>query len=302
MDVFKGMTIFVEVAKQKGFAPAARALNLSTSAVSRHVIDLENWLGVQLFHRTTRKLSLTEDGSIYLDRCQQVIVDVDDIKLIATESQAEPQGTLRITAPVFFAKACLQELLPNYLERFPKVSIELNAVDRFVDLVDEGFDLAFRAGELSDSTLVARRIMDIELTVVASPVYLQAHGSPATVEDLKSHNCLIDTVARYANRWPVVDGKKTKSVAVNGNVRVNNGEIVRSLAVAGAGIALLPRFFVAKDIHESRLVSLLADSIEFNAGLFAVYPQRKFVSKPVRNFIDFVVDYLSNARAIKGSV
>jgi DNA-binding transcriptional LysR family regulator len=298
MDVLKAMTIFVEVANQQGFAPAARALELSTSAVSRYVIELEEWLGIQLFHRTTRKLSLTEEGALYLSRCQLVICDVDDIKQSVSGNLTEPQGKLRITAPVFIAKAWLQDLLPGYLNRYPQVSVELTAVDRFVDLVAEGYDIALRAGELADSTLIARRLMDVDLALVASPVYLAEYGTPASIDDLKSHNCLIDTVSGYANRWPLFDGKKRKSVSVSGNVRVNSGEIVRSLAIAGIGIALLPRFLVLKDIHDSRLVSFLESSIDFRAGLYAVYPQRRHVSANIRCFIDYLVGHLDQLKIL----
>lgn len=291
MDVFKAMRIFVEVANRQGFAPAARALNLSTSAVSRYVIELEDWLGMQLLHRTTRKLSLTEEGAFYLKRCQQVLVDVDDIRQ-AADTKTEPQGPLRITAPVFIAKNCLQDLLPGYLNRYPKVSVDLTAVDRFVNLVEEGFDLALRAGDLADSTLIARRLIDVDLALVASPSYLAENGTPAKIDDLKSHNCLIDTVAGYVDRWPLTDGKKPKTLLVNGNVRANSGEIVRALAVAGHGVALLPRFMVLKDLYEGRLTSFLDGYVAFNAGLFAVYPQRRYVSANVRSFIDYLVGHL----------
>lgn len=291
MDILKAMAIFAEVANQQGFAPAARVLNLSTSAVSRYVIDLEDWLGVQLLQRTTRKLSLTEDGAFYLKQCQQVLVDVDDIRQ-AADTKTEPHGSLRITAPVFIAKHCLQDLLPGYLNRYPKVHVDLTVVDRFVNLVEEGFDLALRAGDLADSTLIARRLIDVDLALVASPSYLAEHGTPAKIDDLKSHNCLIDTVAGYVNRWPLTDGKKPKSLLVNGNIRVNSGEIVRTLAVAGLGVALLPRFIVLRDLRAGRLTSFLDGCVAFNAGLFAVYPQRRYVSANVRSFIDYLVEHL----------
>ncbi len=292
MDVFKGMTIFVEVAKQQGFAPAARTLNLSTSAVSRYVIDLEDWLGMQLFQRTTRKLSLTDNGVLYLDRCQQIINDVKEIQLNASKIQSEPQGSLRVTAPVFFAKSCLQDWIPAYLERYPEINIELIVVDRFVDLIDEGIDVALRAGELTDSSLVARRLLDIELAIVASPTYLTKFGIPQSIDDLKSHNCLVDTVAKYDNRWPLSHKNKSKAITVNGNLRVNGGEIVRSLAVAGVGIALLPKLFVDQDIGQGALNSLLEKSINFSGGLFAVYSQRRHVSINVRSFIDYLVSQI----------
>ena len=289
MNVLKAMTIFVEVANQQGFAPAARALNLSTSAVSRYVIDLEEWLDVQLLRRTTRKLSLTDNGKMYLDRCQQIINDVEDIKFDSAQKQAQPQGRLRITAPVFIAKSCLQDWLPGYLECHPKVSIELIAVDRYVDLVEEGIDIALRAGELPDSSLISRRLMSIELAMVASPEYLDKFGTPQSINELKSHNCLIDTVATYDNRWPLKQNNKSKSLTVNGNVRVNSGEIVRSLTIAGVGIAILPKLFVYQDISQGQLISLFEDSIDFSGGLFAVYTQRRHVSINVRSFIDYAV-------------
>jgi DNA-binding transcriptional LysR family regulator len=292
MDVLKGMTVFAEVARQQGFAPAARALNLSSSAVSRYVMDLEDWLGVQLLQRTTRKLSLTQEGAEYLDRCRQVITEVDEIKSAGLGTQFEPQGLLKMSAPAFIAKEWIQELLPGYLNTYPNVKVELVVVDRFVDLVEEGFDLAIRAGELEDSTLIARRLMDVGLSLIASPLYLETQGMPEKVDDLKSHNCLIDTVAGYADRWPFTEGKKSRTVEVSGNVRVNSGEIVRSLAVAGHGIALIPRFMVTKELHNGELVALFEDAIQFKAGLFAVYPQRRFISANVRSFLDYLVAHL----------
>ncbi len=298
MDVLKGMTIFSEVAKQHGFAPAARALNLSTSAVSRYVIDLEDWIGAQLFQRTTRKLSLTDEGKAYLERCQRVVAEVNNIQHAASDRKAEPQGPLRITAPVFIAKSFLQDLLPEFLIRFPKIELELVVVDRFVDLIEEGFDLAIRAGELEDSTLVARKIADASLVLVAAPAYIDQHGMPKSGAGLRHHNCLIDTVPDYANRWPIVDKQNAKAVAVQGNVRVNSGEIVRSLALAGVGVALLPQFFVLDDIRNGRLTSLLEASIKSSAGIFVIYPKHRHISTNVRSFIDYLLTRLDRLSAL----
>ena len=289
MDVLKGMTVFSEVAKQHGFAPAARALNLSTSAVSRYVIDLENWIGAQLFQRTTRKLSLTDEGMAYLERCRRVVVEVNDIQRAASDRRAEPQGPLRITAPVFIAKSFLRDLLPEYLARFPKIEMELVAIDRVVDLIGEGFDLAIRAGELKDSTLVARKLADTSLALVAAPAYVDQYGMPESGADLAHHNCLIDTVPEYANRWPIADKQKLKTTAVQGNVRVNSGEIVRSLALAGVGIALLPRFFVRDDIRNGRLTPLLETSMKSSGGIYVIYPKHRHISTNVRSFIEYLV-------------
>lgn len=296
MDIIKGMTIFTEVAKQQGFAPAARELNLSTSAVSRYVIEFEAWLGVQLFQRTTRKISLTEEGRNYLDQCHQVIEDVNDIKNIALEKQTEPQGWLKLTAPVYISKECLQHILSGYLMAYPKVQIDLKTTDRFVDLVEEGIDLAIRAGDLPDSTLIARRLMDVHLTMIASPEYFEKRESPKTIYELKDHNCIVDTLSGYADHWPLYDGKKPKTIQIRGNFRVNSGEIARTLAVDGHGIALLPNFMVSEQLQEGNLISLLDNSINFKAGIFAVYPQRRFVSANVRSFIDYLVAHLDQQK------
>jgi DNA-binding transcriptional LysR family regulator len=294
------MSIFSEVAKQQGFAAAARELDLSTSAVSRYVIDLEDWMGVQLFQRTTRKLSVTEAGKTYLDRCQRVIAEVNDIQHAASDRQIEPSGSFRITAPVFIAKDFVQALLPAFLNRFPNVQLEFVVVDRYVDIVAEGFDLAIRAGEMRDSTLVARKLIDVGLKLVASPAYFDQHGKPKTIADLKNHNCLIDTGPAYANRWPVVAKKNAKSITVQGNVRVNSGEIVRSLALAGVGIALLPAFFVNEDVHNGRLISFFDANVRFSGGLFAVYPQHRHLSPTVRTFVDHLVGHIDQLLAVYG--
>ncbi|MES0884520.1 LysR family transcriptional regulator [Roseibium sp. SCP14] len=296
MNVFRSMTVFSEVAKQGGFAPAARSMSLSTSAVSRHVIELEQWLGVELFQRTTRKLSLTDEGKRYLDRCQNVIDEVESIRNMASETLAAPRGNLRLTAPVFLARDCLQDLLPAYLHAYPEVNVTINAVDRFVDLVEEGFDLALRIGEISSSSLVSRKLMDIDLVVVASPEYLSKRGVPETPADLKHHNCIVDTAASYKNRWPMKFGSKRQSVAVKGNATVNKGDIARNLAVSGLGLTLLPRFFVLEQLHNKKLVSVLENQIYSNAGLYAVYPQSRQLTPKVTSFIDYVEAHIGQLK------
>ena len=298
MNVTKAMTAFSEVAKQGGFAPAARALSLSTSAVSRRIIELEQWLGVELFQRTTRKLSITEEGARYLDRCRRVIDEVDTIKRMASDALAAPAGTLRLTAPVFLAKDYLQHLLPGYLNSYPQVKVSLTAVDRFVDLVGEGFDLALRIGELSDSTLVIRRLIEVDLAIVASPEYLAAHGAPETTADLKKHNCIIDAVATYNNRWPMKSGKKRQPITVNGNITVNSGEIARNMAIAGMGLTLLPRLFVLEHLHNEQLISVLEGHIDHKAGLYAMYPQTRHPTPKVRCFIDYMVAHLDQLQIL----
>ncbi len=302
MDVLKGMTVFVAVAKQGSFAAAARELQLSRSAVSRLVLDLEEWLGAPLFNRTTRALSLTDAGRTHLERCELLVAEADDIRKHATEQRSEAQGPLRITAPLFVARYFLQDLLPAYLKMFPKVELDLVAVDRMVDIIAEGFDIAIRAGVVPDSSLISRRLMDARLLLVASPDYLKRWGRPESPTDLANHNCIVDTVAGYANRWPVGGAKSTKSVPVHGNVKVNSGEIARNLALADVGITLLPEFMVAAEVREGRLVSLLDDLVRFEGALFALYPHRRSQSPSVRTFIDHAVAHVTQLERRRGEI
>ncbi|MEM9529942.1 MAG: LysR family transcriptional regulator [Pseudomonadota bacterium] len=291
MDVIKSMTAFREVVRRRGFAPAARSLGLSTSSVSRQVIELEGWLGIGLLQRTTRSVSLTEEGAYYLSECQRVLRDVEQLKSTANETLSQPVGTLRLTAPVFLAKECIRRVLPEFLLAFPRIDVELFAVDRFVDLIDEGYDLALRVGDLPDSSHIARGLGQFRLIVVASPRYLASEGTPMTIGQLKDHNCIVDTVASFANRWPMKRDGKRQKIAVSGNVTVNNGEIARDLAVQGLGLTILPEFFVLDQLDSGELVEVLSGQVESSIGLFAVYPQSRHTTPRVREFIDFCAQY-----------
>jgi DNA-binding transcriptional LysR family regulator len=286
MDRLKTMEAFAEVARRQGFAPAARELGLSTSAVSRYVAELESWLGVQLLRRTTRRVSLTAAGRTYLERCQRILDEVADLTRAADELHREPRGEIRMTAPVFVGKHLLGPVLPGFLARYPNVKVRLHLIDRFVDLVDEGFDLALRIADLPDSTLVARKLGDTKLMLTAAPGYLEEHGIPETAEDLKAHNCLVDLVAGHGDRWPFAGAKGPLRLRVGGNLTVNSGEMVREATLAGLGVSLLPDFFVARDVAKGRLVALLGERVIATAGIFAVYPPTRHLSSGVRALID----------------
>ncbi|MEM8984270.1 MAG: LysR family transcriptional regulator [Pseudomonadota bacterium] len=293
MDLIKSMQVFAEVAKQQGFAPAARALEISTSSVSRHVIDLESWFGVTLFQRTTRHLAITEDGSRYLTECQKVLGDIERIRHLAYTELQQPTGTLRITAPVFLAKACISRALPDFLSTFTDLTVEMIVGDRLVDLIDEGFDLALRVGNLADSSLVAHKLGDFRLKLVASPNYLANQETIHRAADLRDHNCIIDKVASFANNWPLRGAGKRGYVSVNGNISVNNGEIARDLVLQHTGIAVLPAFFVDDHINSGQLTEVLPGEIDMTVGLFALYPRTKHLAPKVRAFIDHLAEYLS---------
>ena len=222
MDRVKAMQVFVEVAERQGFASAARHLGLSTSAVSRQVKDLEAWLGLQLLNRTTRRIDLTEAGKAYLARCSQIVGAVAELETSARALGEEPQGALRVTAPVFMGRHLLGPVLPGFLARYPKVKLRLRLLDRFVDLVDEGFDLALRIGHLPDSSLIARKLGETRILMTAAPSYLAKHGMPTSAADLKRHNCLVDTVAGASDSWPIGLGKGVGTVRVAGNFTANS--------------------------------------------------------------------------------
>lgn len=291
MDKIKAMQVFVEVAKMEGFSAAARQLHISTTAVSRYVMELEDWLGVQLFNRTTRHLGLTEAGRAYLDRCTHIVDDVENLERTSRDLKENPQGKINVTAPVFMGRQFLSPILPEFLERYPGIRINLQLVDRYVNLVDEGFDVALRIANLPDSNLISRKLGDMCMVMVASPSYLEIHGTPESVDDLDRFNCIVDSVADYQERWPLSNDKGQVGFKVNSNLSINNGELVREMALAGLGITLLPDFFVARDIKAGKLVPVLIGSLDKRGTISAIYPQSRHLSSSVRVFVDFLVEH-----------
>jgi DNA-binding transcriptional LysR family regulator len=292
MNTLRAMEVFDAVATNEGFAAAARALNISTTAVSRYVQEFEDWVGAEVFRRTTRRISLTEAGNSVLPACRQILAEVAAIP-IDRQSETSPRGSVRITAPVFIARRVLGPLATPFLNNYPDVELDVVALDRGVDLVKEGFDLSIRIGALADSTLISRKLRAIELVLVASPDYLVRRGSPQCVKDLQDHNCIIDTVPGYRDRWPVRDESSKRDIRVTGNVTANNGEIAELLALSGAGIALLPDFFVVENLRDGRLVRLLEDAQSPEFGMYLLYPQTRHLPTQVRAFIDFLVGHVA---------
>ena len=289
MDKFKAMQVFVEVAKLEGFSAAARQLHISTTAVSRYVMELEDWLGVQLFNRTTRHLGLTDAGRAYLDKCIHLVDDVENLGRTSRDMQENPQGKINVTAPVFMGRLFLSSILPKFLGKYPGISLNLQLVDRYVNLIDEGFDVGLRIANLPDSNLISRKLGDMRMVMVASPAYIKTHGTPKSIKELQKFNCIVDSVADYLDRWPLLNKNTPVNVRVNSNLSINNGELVREMALAGLGITLLPDFFVASDIKAGRLVPVLKDKIDKQATISAIYPQSRHLSSSVRVFVDFLV-------------
>ncbi|HVI51447.1 MAG TPA: LysR family transcriptional regulator [Candidatus Sulfotelmatobacter sp.] len=291
MDRLDSMVAFVRVAESHSFSEAARRLNLSKSVVSRQVSGLEADLGARLFHRTTRSLTLTEVGAAYLERCQRILTDIEEANLSVSNLQAAPRGKLRVSAPVPFALQHLAPALPDFLSRYPEMEIDLALNDRFVNLVEEGFDLAIRIGKLDDSSLIARYLAPARRVVVGSPEYLAARGTPQTPDDLSNHCCLTYSNLSAADEWSFVtpEGKRWP-VEVKGRLRVNNGDVLRQAALGGLGLTLLPTFIVGADLQAGTLVQVLQDFVAQNTGIHAVYPHARHLSPKVRAFVDFLAE------------
>ncbi len=291
MDRLAAIEAFVRVAEAQSFSEAARRLRSSKSAVSRNVGALESELGVRLFHRTTRSLTLTEAGRGYFERATRILADLEEANLAVSQLQSAPRGRLRVSAPMSFGFLHLAPALPDFLARYPEVAVDLAMNDRFVDLIDEGFDVAVRIGALEDSSLIARRLAPIRRVVCASPAYFEARGLPLSPEDLKGHECLFNSNIASSQEWRFTapDGKSWP-VEVKGRLSANNGDALRAAALQGLGIVNLPTFIVGGDLQAGALVTALDEFISQNMAMSAVYPHSRHLQPKVRAFVDFLAD------------
>jgi DNA-binding transcriptional LysR family regulator len=291
MDRLAALEAFVRVAECGSFSKAADRLHSSKSVVSRQVSALETELGARLLHRTTRALTLTEAGRSYFERAARILADLAEASASVGQLQAAPRGRLRVSAPMSFGYLHLAPALPDFLDRYPDVELELVMNDRSVDLVDEGFDMAVRIGTLEDSSLVARKLAPMRRTVFASPAYLQARGTPASPDDLRAHECLCYSNLGLSQEWRFVrpDGRPWP-VEVHGRLHANNGDALRAAALRGFGLAVLPSFFVGRDLQSGALVSVLEEFMPQDSALYAVYPHARHLSPKVRAFVDFLAE------------
>lgn len=290
MDKLNAMTAFARVVETDGFSAAARRMGLSRAMVSRLVRQLEDALGTRLLNRTTRRLSLTEAGRAYYERCVSLLAELDALESSVSELTTDARGVLRVNAPVTFGYLHVAPLLPQFLQRHPQASIELTLNDRVVNLVEEGYDLAIRIGRLSDSSLVARRLAPVRLVACASPDYLARHGVPETPSDLAQHNCLGYTYAAQLREWVLERGDERQTVHVRGNLDANSGDAIRVAGLAGLGIMLQPTFIVGDDLRRGALVRVLDDWVAADIAVHAVYPHRRHLSTKVRLFIDLLAE------------
>lgn len=283
--------VFLEVVNQGSFTAAGKILELPTSTVSRRISRLEGQLGARLLQRTTRKLSLTDAGRIYHQRSERALVALDEAREAVSEMQATPKGMIRMTAPIELDQ--VTGVIADFLLKHPDVQVALDLTNRYVDMVDEGFDLAIRAGELRDSSLVAKQLATSEFKMVASPDYLSKRGTPKSIRELSGHDCLIGTAQNMQTVWRLFEKKKIVTVAVSGRISSNHLGVIRRAALRGLGIGRLPEGHCSAAIAAGKLVEVLPGACPSMGKVSAVYPSREFMNPAVRALIDHLVNTLN---------
>ncbi|NEX63829.1 LysR family transcriptional regulator [Noviherbaspirillum galbum] len=290
MDRLQSMRVFAKVVEQGSFARAAMSLDMSNAVVTRHVADLEEHLGTRLLNRTTRKLSLTETGTAYLERVLQILQEVEDAEAIASSHSTRPTGTLRLYSHVGFGQTQLGALLPAYSQAYPDLILDVTLSDRSVDLVEDGFDAGiFIDFQKFDASMIARQLALASVVLCASPDYLRKHGSPRSFEDIPRHACLNFSYDQIRHHWPVkMANGTTLNIPVTGKVFSNNGMLLRECALAGMGIMVRPSFALGDDLSSGRLVRLMPEHSLGKLQVMLVYPSRRLLSAKVRSFVDFM--------------
>ncbi|HSI53716.1 MAG: LysR family transcriptional regulator [Ramlibacter sp.] len=288
MDKFQEMRVFAGVVDAGSFVGAADTLGMSKAAVSRYVSDLEQRLGARLLHRTTRRLSLTEEGELFLARSRDILASIEESEAEMSTRSESATGLLKVSVPVSFALKHLAPLWPKFLAAHPRLTLDVELADRIVDLVDEGFDVALRIARLPDSSLVSRRIASTRLVLCASPGYLRKHGKPKDLPDLASHDVLGYSLLAMKDSWQFEGPEGPVTIKVTPRMWTNNGDTSVASAVKGAGIILQPTFLIADELADGRLVEILPAYRSLELGIYAIYPSRKFVLPKVRALVEFL--------------
>ena len=289
-DSLYEMSVFARVVATGSLSAAARDLGVSTAVVSRRLAALEARLGVRLVNRTTRRLALTDEGASYHDACARILSEIEDADAAAAAKRVEPQGLLKVALPASFGHKHIAPLIPPFAERYPKIRLAFSLSDRSVNVIEEGFDLAIRIGELEDSSLAARKLAPNRRVVCASPGYLATHPVPRLPEDLQRHNCLTTNDLQMTWEYKGPDGKRG-AVRVTGQYACDNWEVLREWAMAGLGVALKSTWDVRRQLEEGSLVPLLP-GYEFgtDVAIYAVYPHRRYLPAKTRVFIDYLAE------------
>ncbi|QTF58870.1 LysR family transcriptional regulator [Stutzerimonas frequens] len=292
LDRITGMRVFARAASAGSLSAAARHLGMSPAMATKHVDALESRLGVKLFHRSTRRLTLTEAGGQYLEACQRILPEIDEVEASVASQRVEASGLLRMNVPLSFGTRYIAPLIPDFSRRHPAVKVELGLTDSRIDLLDGGWDLAVRIGWLEDSPLQARRLADCPLLICAAPRYLDERGVPRSVADLTQHNCLGYSLSSLASGTLWAFGRNGDvRVAVSGDLIANNGEALLAAAIGGQGIIYQPQFIVAPALRSGELVALELDHPCVGlGGIHVVYPPDRRPPAKVRVMIDYLVE------------
>ncbi|MBX3668658.1 MAG: LysR family transcriptional regulator [Rhodocyclaceae bacterium] len=293
MSVDSELAFFCMLVKQGSLASTARELNLTPPAVSRRLSQLEERLGVRLLNRTTRRISMTNEGEVYFANAQRILSDIAEMERLVSSSRAAPKGLLRVNAPLGFGRSYIGPAIAAFTRTYPDVDVQLHLTDRPVSLPDEATDISIRFGEMPDSRLIAKKIATNRRMLVAAPAYLRAAGTPAYPHDLTQHQCIVlrQNDAAYGN-WRLARGKQTETIKVHGKLATNDGEVALNWALDGLGILMRAEWDVAKYLRSGRLVQVLADYDTPPADIHAVYPERLNLSAKVTCFVDHLRNWL----------
>lgn len=294
MDRLRAMDTFTRVVRAGSFSAAAQQLRVSRTIVSKHVSQLENLLGVRLLNRTTRRISLTESGIAYFELCSRIINDVEEAELSVTKMHQEPRGALKVLAPKSFGLVHVAPAVCAFSKRYPDIKVAIVLSDSFVDLMDNGFDLAIKVGPLEDSSLVARRLGTTRLVACASPAYLAEHGTPQTPRDLARHNCLAHLNQVRDQTWHFSGPEGPIPVKISGGPTANSVLFLRHAALDDLGIALLPQININDDLQSGRLVPILTGYKTAEFPFHVVYPHNRHLAAKVRTFVDCLVEHFKD--------
>jgi len=285
---WEGISEFVYVAENESFTLASKKMAISTAQVSRQISALEKRLNIKLFYRTTRKVSLTEEGRIFYQHCRGVLDGLDAAERAITNLQSKPQGKIKLTAPVTYGEQQILPLVNNFMQQYSDIEVTAYLSNQQIDLVEGGYDLAIRLGKLNDSSMMAKKLSKRTNHVCASPAYLKQHGIPHSLSELNSHSCLLGTL----DYWHFQETGREKNIRVTGRLRYNNGLGLVDAALKGLGIVQLPDYYVQHHIESGALISLLDNYRVPDEGIWAIYPQNRHLSPKIRLLVDYFAEQL----------
>ncbi|MFC1665560.1 LysR substrate-binding domain-containing protein [Pseudomonadota bacterium] len=301
METLTDMGIFAKVVETQGFSSAAKTLNMSKSNVSRRIALLEDRLGIRLLQRTTRKLGLTDSGRVYYQHCTRVLAEMEQAENAINSMRSAPRGLLKVSLPETFGRSFVLPLLPEFMRRFPEVRIKLAITNRMVDLIEEGFDVAIRKGEIDDGSLIAVQLGQSQQHLYASTGYLEQNGEPKHPDDLKNHFCLSVEEQNGHSRIKLFSDHQSSLISVVPRMVVNDHGMIHQLVRDGMGISLVPGFLCNEDLHTGRLVRILGNWVGPSVKFNAVYPCYKGVAPNTKAFLDFIKDKLAKKRPWENS-